>query len=219
MLADLITRGAGNRDSRALSLALDNLGLDHDESVGQLHMRFWGATLARNIPAALEIYADILRRPHLPDEELEPVQALMLQDLQALEDEPKAEGDGRAAPAALAAPLGHDRRGTAEGHRKRSRRKQSAPTTRNRFGPRGTILSVAGNVEWEPLRDQVERLFGDWQGGRPSAAGAGAAAGRTHAPAQGHRRRRRSPSPIRACRSAIPITTPPRGRSRCSRAA
>src|SRR6202049_1619492 len=89
ILAELITRGAGDRDSRALSLAMDNIGLDRSESVGQLHMRFWGATLARNIPAALELYADLLRRPHLPEDELEPVQSLLLQDLQALEDEPK----------------------------------------------------------------------------------------------------------------------------------
>src|SRR5580700_5217679 len=51
VLSEMITRGAGSRDSRALSLALDSLGLDRDESVGQIHMRFWGATLARNIPA------------------------------------------------------------------------------------------------------------------------------------------------------------------------
>jgi predicted Zn-dependent peptidase len=40
MLADLITRGAGDRDSRELTLALDNLGLDRSESVGSLHTRF-----------------------------------------------------------------------------------------------------------------------------------------------------------------------------------
>src|SRR5438309_7550015 len=89
MLADLITRGAGERDSRDLSLALDNLGLDRSESVGSLHTRFYGATLARNLPASLEIYADILRRPHFPDDELEAVQSLALQDLQGLEDEPR----------------------------------------------------------------------------------------------------------------------------------
>src|SRR5438876_7985428 len=89
MLSELITRGAGKRDSRELTLALDNLGLDRDETVGSMHMRFWGATLDRNLPAVLEIYADILRRPHLPEDELEPVQALALQDLQSLEDEPR----------------------------------------------------------------------------------------------------------------------------------
>src|SRR5438105_2719361 len=58
VLADLITRGAGSRDSRQLTLALDNLGLDRDESVGAMHVRFWGGTLGRSLPAALEIYAD-----------------------------------------------------------------------------------------------------------------------------------------------------------------
>ncbi len=47
VLADLITRGAGSRDSRQLTLALDNLGLDRGESAGVIHMRFW----ARRSPA------------------------------------------------------------------------------------------------------------------------------------------------------------------------
>src|SRR5205823_15109641 len=89
VLADLIVRGAGPRDSRELTLALDNLGLDRDESVGTLHLRFWGATLARNLPAALEIYADILRRPHLPEDQIDAVKALAFQELQSIEDEPK----------------------------------------------------------------------------------------------------------------------------------
>src|SRR5207248_193403 len=78
VLAELITRGAGDRDSRQLALALDNLGVDRDESVGAVNVRFWGSTLSRNLPAALDIYADILRRPHLPADELEPDQALAL---------------------------------------------------------------------------------------------------------------------------------------------
>src|SRR5439155_19827039 len=90
ILAELIVRGAGSRDSRELTLALDNLGVDRSESVGNLHMRFWGATVSTNLPATLEIYADILRRPHLPDDELEAVPALALQDLRGLEDEPRS---------------------------------------------------------------------------------------------------------------------------------
>src|ERR671936_1829231 len=115
VLSDLITRGAGPRDSRELSLALDNLGLDRDESVGSMHTRFWAATLARNLPAALELYADILRRPHLPGEELDAVQALALQDLQALEDEPRQKVLVELRQRHYPPPLGQDRRGTAEG--------------------------------------------------------------------------------------------------------
>ena len=180
VLAEVITRGAGSRDSRALSLAMDNIGLDRSESVGQLHMRFWGATLARNIPAALDLYADVLRRPHLPDDELEPVQSLLLQDLQALEDEPKGKVMVELRRRHWPEPLGRDRRGTPEGLQ------AIAPKAvrnyhKTRFGPRDTIVSVAGNVEWEPLRDQVERLFGDWQGGgHPSLEAGRASGGRTH---------------------------------------
>src|SRR5688572_19834615 len=85
MLADLIPRRAGDRDSRALV----NLGLDRSESVGSLPIRFAGSTLARNRPAALVLYADILLRPHLPTGELEAVQSLALQDLAGIEDEPR----------------------------------------------------------------------------------------------------------------------------------
>jgi predicted Zn-dependent peptidase len=164
VLADLITRGAGERDSRELSLALDNLGLDRDESVGSLHIRFWGATLARNLAAALAIYADILRRPHFPREELEPVQALALQDLQSLEDEPRQKLLIELRRRHYPPPLGQDRRGTREGVES-----LSLPLIKSHyrrlFRARGTILSVAGNIEWEPLRDQVEQLFGDWGAG------------------------------------------------------
>jgi len=163
IVAELITRGAGARDSRALSLALDNLGLDRDESVGQFHLRFWGSTLARNLLPALEIYADILRRPHLPAAELEAAQALAFQDLQALADDPRqlvlVELRRRYWPH----PLGQDRRGTPQTLAAITpadvRRQFEA-----RFNPHGTILSVAGNIDWKQLKDHVERLFGDWSG-------------------------------------------------------
>jgi predicted Zn-dependent peptidase len=180
VLAEMITRGAGNRDSRELSLAMDNLGLDRSESVGQLHMRFWGATLARNIPAALELYADVLRRPHLPDDELEPVQALMLQDLQALEDEPKGKVMVELRRRHWPDPLSRDRRGTPAGLQALTPKAVRA-YYKARFGPRDMILSVAGNIEWELLREQAERLFGDWQGGgHPRLELAPAPGGRSH---------------------------------------
>jgi predicted Zn-dependent peptidase len=180
VLADMITRGAGARDSRELTLALDNLGLDRDESVGGIHVRFWGATLARNLAPALDIYADILRRPHLPEEEIEAVQALALQDLQSIEDEPKQKLLIELRRRHFPSPLGQDRRGNRAGIES-----LTAEVVRSHyrklFRPRGTILTVAGNVEWQPLLDQVGRLFGDWKGGDEPALTLGARpAGQEH---------------------------------------
>jgi predicted Zn-dependent peptidase len=180
VLADMITRGAGSRDSRELSLALDNLGLDRDESVGSIHCRFWGATLARNLPAALELYADILRRPHLPAEEMDAVKALAVQDLQGLEDEPRQKVLIELKRRVYPPPFGQDRRGTPEGIANLTIERVRDHYQRL-FRPRGTILSVAGNIDWKPLRDQVEQLFGDWEGGEEPALKVGkAVGGRAH---------------------------------------
>ena len=164
VLSELIMRGAGTRNSRELSTALDNLGLDHSESVGGLHMRFWGATLARNLAPALDLYADILRRPRLPEEEIDAVKALALQDLLGLEDEPAQRLFIELRQRHYPPPLGQDARGTEAGIESLDL-KALRVHYRRLIRPRGTILSVAGNVDWGALRDQVGRLFGDWQGG------------------------------------------------------
>jgi predicted Zn-dependent peptidase len=163
VLSDMITRGAGERDSRELSLALDSLGLDRDETVGSMHMRFWGATLSRNLPAALEIYADILRKPHLPEDELPAVKALSIQDILGLEDEPRQKVLIELRKLHYPPPLGNDRRGTPETI-EALHGKDVRAHYKKLFQPKDTILSVAGNVEWAPLKDLVGQLFGDWQG-------------------------------------------------------
>ncbi|MFG0334570.1 MAG: insulinase family protein, partial [Maioricimonas sp. JB049] len=56
ILTDLITRGAGARNSRELSSALDNLGIQRSESVGWNFATFSAASVAENIIPALEIY-------------------------------------------------------------------------------------------------------------------------------------------------------------------
>jgi predicted Zn-dependent peptidase len=164
MMTELIVRGAGERDNRQLSLALDNLGVDRDESVGSVHVRFWGGTVARNLPAALDLYADILRRPHFSEDEIEPVRALALQDLQSLEDEPRHKIMIELRKHHFPSPLGHDRRGTIPCVEKLTIDDVRAYHKRM-FRANGTILSVAGNIDWPKLKDQVERLFGDWQRG------------------------------------------------------
>src|SRR5947208_1495709 len=76
------------------------------------------------------------------------------------------------------APLSNDRRGTVEGV-KAVTADDLRGHYRRLFRPNGAILTVAGNVEWGPLREQVGRLLGDWPAGGevtfsfgPSKAGA-----------------------------------------------
>jgi predicted Zn-dependent peptidase len=202
VLAELITRGAGDRDSRELALALDNLGVDRDESVGAVNMRFWGSTLARNVPAALDIYADIVLRPHLPEGELEPVQALALQDIQALEDAPQSKVMVELRRRYYPPPLNKDRRGTEEDIKALTI--NAVKTQYKKFvRPNGAILSVAGNIEWEPLKAQVERLFGRWKPGKPIEA-----TPRPNTPKSEHIQKDTQQTQIAVAFPSVPVTDP-----------
>ena len=53
-----------------------------------LHTSLAAATLGRNLIPALELFADVVLRPHLDDDEVEPIRALSLQNLRSLEDDP-----------------------------------------------------------------------------------------------------------------------------------
>ncbi len=164
VLAELLTRGAGERDSRQLSLALDNLGVDHSESAGVVNLRLGGSALARNLLPLLDIYADIILRPRLPEEELEPVQALAVQDIESLEDSPQGKVMVELHRRYYPVPLNKDRRGRVEDLETLTIDAVRAQY-RKYVRPNQAIISVAGNVEWEPLKARVEKLFGEWEPG------------------------------------------------------
>jgi len=161
MAAEWIARGAGPRDSRELLTALDNLGVSHAESAQTLHTSLAAASLGRNLEPALEIFADIVLRPHLDDEEIEPIRALCLQNLRSLEDDPGSKVIYELRRRHFPDPLGRPSPGTPEGVAALTpdqvRRFRDAT-----YRPNGSILGVAGAIDWPRLRDTVGRLFGDW---------------------------------------------------------
>ena len=161
MLAEWVTRGAGDRDSRALLTALDNLGVSHGEGAQTIHTSLSGATLGRNIIPALEIFADVVLRPHLEDDEVEPIRALTLQGLQSLEDDPGSQVIYELRRRHFPDPWGRPAPGTPEGVAAVDPAGLRDFFERS-YRPNGTILGVAGAIDWPALRDAVGRLFDGW---------------------------------------------------------
>jgi predicted Zn-dependent peptidase len=162
MLSEWVMRGAGERDSRELLTALDNLGVTHGESAQTVHTSLSGATLGRNLIPALEIYADVLRRPVLDAEEIEPIRALSLQSLQSLDDDPGTKVIYELRRRHFPDPWGRPAPGTPDGVQAATPEDLRGFFTAS-YRPNGAILAVAGAIDWEPLRDAVGRLFGDWK--------------------------------------------------------
>jgi predicted Zn-dependent peptidase len=162
MLSEWITRGAGDRDSRELLSALDNLGVNHGESAQTLHTSLAAATLGRNLVPALEIFADVVLRPRLDDDEVEPIRALALQNLRSLEDDPATKVIYELRRRHFPDPWGRPAPGTPEGVAALSP-DDLRTFHRASYRPNGAILGVAGAIDWPALRDAVGRLFGGWE--------------------------------------------------------
>jgi predicted Zn-dependent peptidase len=162
LTSELMLRGAGPRDSRAWVADLENLGVERGESVGVTHATYHGATLRDNLAAALGLFADMLRRPHLPADQLEAGRNVCLQELRAVDDEPSHKLMIELRRRRYPDPWGRSSLGE-----ERSLRSAAIDDVRQfhqrHYRPGGTILAVAGNFDWQRLVELVEQLFGDWQ--------------------------------------------------------
>lgn len=165
---EMALRGAGPRDSRQFVQDLDNLGVERSESVSDAHTRYSGATVAANLPEALAIFADVVRRPHLPEDQLEAGRQVMLQELRALEDEPSDKVMLELRRRHYPEPWGRSPQGELE-----ALESITAEEIRRqfvgRYRPDGTVLGVAGRFDWSQLKDVVGELFGDWSQGNGAA--------------------------------------------------
>jgi predicted Zn-dependent peptidase len=161
--SEWLLRGAGDRDSRGLNDALDALGVQHNESVQSEHMHLAAAQLGRNLHDILDLYADILQAPRLEDETFDPCRALIQQDLQSLDDEPARKCNCLLREKFFPYPLGRLTYGKSE-----SLEAMTPAVVRDHvrryFSPAETVLAVAGNFEWEPLVELIEKRFGGWSG-------------------------------------------------------
>lgn len=163
LLCEMAQRGAGPYSSRDVVALQDNLGLDHSAGVSTALASFGAAMPGPSLHEALALYAEILRRPHLPEDQLEESRLGALHEVRAIRDEPTQQvilklkamqygrRDGRATcgdEPGLNAITIDDVRGFFE----------------QRFRPDGAILGIAGNFDVDAAIDHVRELFGDWQG-------------------------------------------------------
>ncbi|MBI3839565.1 MAG: insulinase family protein [Planctomycetia bacterium] len=158
---EMTLRGSGSRDSRQFIQDLENLGVERGESVSTSHTSFSGATLAKNLFPALEIFADLIRRPHFPEDQLEAARLVAIQELRAIEDEPGQKVMLELRRRQYPEPWGRSSHGELP-----ALESIGLEDIRDYFAqhyhPNGTILGVAGQIDWQRLKVQVGRMFADW---------------------------------------------------------
>jgi len=171
VLSDWILRGAGTRDSHALTSYLDDLGVQRGSSAETAFLRFSASMLARNLLAVLPVYGDIVQRPHLPEEGFDPAIDLAIQQLDAIEDEPSSKLSLMLRAQHCDYPLGRPSVGV-KAELETLTAKELRDDYARRFTPSGAIFAVAGMFDWNALQAAVEQAFGAWTAKTPAVVSA-----------------------------------------------
>jgi len=163
VLSDLILRGAGMRDSRQLTDYLDSLGLQRSSSVGVHDTRLGCAAVSAKVMESLPTYADIVRKPHLPEEGFTAARDLALQSLAGIDDEPRQKLMIKLREWYFPSPYGRNTMGRTEDLEKLTLELCKADW-QQRYKAHDAIIAVAGDVDFGQLRSEIERHFASWNG-------------------------------------------------------
>lgn len=182
LLCEMVQRGAGPYSSRDVVALQDNLGLDHSSGVSSALASFGAAMPADSLPDALRLYAEIVRRPHLPADQLDDARMGAMQEVWASQDEPTQQVVLRLKRMQYGPRAGRPSFGTEAG--------LTAITSddvnrfyADRYRPSGAILGIAGRLDVNRTIALVEELYGDWQGqGTPLPVDPSGAPGYEHLP-------------------------------------
>lgn len=162
LVCEMTIRGCGTRDSRGFINDLATLGVERGESIGVVLASYSGATVHDQLPDALAIYADLLRRPHLPADQLDAGRQVCLLELASIDDDPAHKLMIELRRQHYPDPWGRDSRGDADAIRACTS-DDVREFHRAQIRPNGAILGVAGKVDWKPLVELVGRYFDDWK--------------------------------------------------------
>jgi predicted Zn-dependent peptidase len=162
LVCEMISRGAGDRNSREFLEAFENLGCDASESIGLFDTNFSVSMLPENLLASIELTADQVLRPHFDAGYLEPVQQKVIQEIYSLEDEPSRQMMLELCRNFLPDPLGRSGLGTIDTIGRVTiddiRRAHNSL-----FQPQEAVFSIAGKFDFDEVLDKIGNLFADWQ--------------------------------------------------------
>ncbi|WP_235034344.1 M16 family metallopeptidase [Roseiconus lacunae] len=167
LVCEMVQRGAGHYNSRDLVAVQDNLGMDRNSGVATATVSFGGAMPCESIDEAIKLYAEIVRRPHLPGDQLEDARMMMLHELRAIEDEPSQRVMRRLREMHYGNRLGRGNQGTFESLSSLTMQ-QIQDFYRTQYNATQSILTVAGNVTAEQIFEVAKEAFCDWRTGEPS---------------------------------------------------
>jgi len=158
VIADWIFRGAGDKNSRELSDALDGLGLHRAGAISSSHITIGAVLEAGNLANAIDLYADIILAPSLKEDQFELARQLAVDGVLALDDDPRQKVMLKLREQFYPAPLGRSTAGDID-ELKVLTADKTRQIIKDNFNLSQTIFAVAGKYDFDAVCRQMESLF------------------------------------------------------------
>lgn len=163
-LEHLLFKGSERFSSRQISEIFDSLGAESNAFTSKDHTCFWARLLDEDLPAGLELLAEMLQRPAFRPNEIDSERQVVVEEINMSEDDPSDLAFEEFTAVAFAGhPLEQPVLGTRESIRGMTRDDIHGYWKR-RYGAGSVVVALAGSVEHEPALELVGSLFGTWSG-------------------------------------------------------
>ena len=166
LTARMLTEGTRTKSSLALAEAAEALGATLDADAGRDYTSVSMPVLREDAVRGLELLAEVVKTPAFDPKEFERVRAEWLDGLLAERQQPTRAASLVALRALLGAQQGAPVGGSIPDV-KALKVTDLAAFHRSAFVPANVALVIAGDVKLAELRNDVERLFGNWRATAP----------------------------------------------------
>ena len=160
----MLFQGTKQKDARALNEAFESLGARKGASTGLELSQVWAQIVNTRFDATLQLINELLLTPTLPEEELEQMRSIVLQEIRRRDDEPMSRiFELVRANFYRGTALGRPMLGSFESVNALQRQDLQS-FWQARYQPDDVLFAIAGKFEWDRVVEQMQALFGDWNG-------------------------------------------------------
>jgi predicted Zn-dependent peptidase len=160
----MLFQGTKRHDARSLNEAFESLGARKGASTGLEVGQVWSQIVHTKLDATLDLLHEILLTPTFPQDELEQMRNIVLQEIRRRDDEPMSRifelvrtnfYRGTAFERLML--------GTNESVRALTRADLKA-FWQARYQPNNVLFAIAGKFDWDHVVEKLQGLFSDWTG-------------------------------------------------------
>ncbi len=160
-MAEMLTKGTTTRTAAEIALEVESMAGEIDGFSGKNSFGLTGIFLSRNFDKGMEIFADILRNPTFPKEELEKKRSDILASIRLMEDNlPHLAYRLFVQNLYPTHPYRMESIGTRESIQSLTQADLRNYFEANRVPPRMS-MSIVGDIDPQSVTNTVQRLFGD----------------------------------------------------------